>query len=339
MPSAKTASARRVVVVTGAGAGAGRAIAAKFGRQGWRVALLSRDPDRLDSAKHEIERSGGEALAVPTDMADPAAVFAARDKVVEAWGGIDAWVNCAMATLVGPIHELAHEDFKRVVEVTLMGYVYGTQAALEVMRPKNKGAIVQVGSALAYRAIPLQSAYCTCKFAIRGFTDSLRAELLHEKSKITVSMLQMPGMNTIQFDWAKNLMPDKYQPVGNVYDPDVAAEAAWRAVTEGPRELWVGSSAIESIVGEMVFPPLLDRVVAKQGFQKQISHTPEPPSRPNNLYEPVKADVSARGRFSAKSKPRALTLDATHARVAVGLGVLSAFAMALRAAFALGRRA
>lgn len=332
------ARAPKIVVVTGAGAGAGRAIAAKFGRQGWRVALLSRDPERLEAAKHEIERSGGQALAIPTDTADPAAVFAARDRVVEAWGGIDAWVNCAMATLVGPIHELAHEDFKRVVEVTLMGYVYGTQAALEVMRPKNHGAIVQVGSALAYRAIPLQSAYCTCKFAIRGFTDSLRAELLHEKSAITVSMLQMPGMNTIQFDWAKNLMADKYQPVGNVYDPDVAAEAAWRAVAEGPRELWVGSSAIQSIVGEMVFPPLLDRVVAKQGFSQQISHVPDPPNRPNNLYTPVKADVAARGRFSAKSKPKALTLDATHARLAAGIGALSILALAMRAGVAWGRR-
>lgn len=339
MPKKQKADDRRVVVVTGAGAGAGRAIAAKFGRQGWRVALLSRDPSRLDLAKHEIERSGGEALAIPTDMADPDAVFAARDKVVEAWGGIDAWINCAMATLVGPIHALAHEDFKRVVEVTLMGYVYGTQAALGVMRPKNKGAIVQVGSALAYRAIPLQSAYCTCKFAIRGFTDSLRTELLHEKSKITVSMLQMPGMNTIQFDWAKNLMPDKYQPVGNVYDPNIAAEAAWRAVAKGPRELWVGSSAIESIVGEMLFPPLLDRIVAKSGFKQQISHTPDPPDRPNNLYTSVAANVAARGRFSAKAIPTAMTVNPTHARIAVGVGVLSGFGLALWAAFASGRGA
>ncbi len=299
---------------------------------------MSRDPDRLDAAKHEIERSGGEALAIPTDTSDPATVFAARDQVVEAWGGIDVWVNCAMATLVGPIHRLAHEDFKRVVEVTLMGYVYGTQAALEVMRPKNHGAIVQVGSALAYRAIPLQSASCACKFAIRGFTDSLRAELLHEKSAITVSMLQMPGMNTIQFDWAKNIMPDKYQPVGNVYDPDVAAEAAWRAVAEGPRELWVGSSALQSIVGEMVFPPLLDRVVAKLGFTKQISHVPDPPDRQNNLYAPVKADVGARGRFSAKSKAKALTVNSTHARLVAGAGVVSMLAVALRAGFAWGRR-
>ena len=192
-----------VVVVTGAGAGAGRAIAAKFGREGWRVALLSRDPERLEDAKREIEASGGEALPIPTDMADCDAVFSARDKVIETWGTIDAWVNCAMATLVGPIEELASKDFERVVQVTLMGYVHGTKAALEVMRPKDCGAIVQVGSALAYRAIPMQAAYCACKFAIRGFTDSLRAEFAHNKSKIKLTMVQMPGMNTIQFDWAQ----------------------------------------------------------------------------------------------------------------------------------------
>ena len=328
----------RVVVVTGAGAGAGRAIAARFGREGWGVALLSRDPDRLEAARQEIERAGGHALALPTDTADCEAVYAARDAVMAAWGRIDAWVNCAMATLVGPVHELEVEDFKRVVEVTLMGYVHGTKAALEVMRPANHGAIVQVGSALAYRAIPLQSAYCTCKFAIRGFTDSLRAELIHAKSNISISMLQMPGMNTIQFDWARNLFPTKYQPVGGVYDPEVAAEAAWRAVQTGPRELWVGKSAIESIVGQMIYPPLLDRIVAKSGFKQQITDVPDPASRPDNLYEPVKADVGARGRFGDEAMPRALTLDATHARIAAGAGALALLAAAASAGVAWGRR-
>jgi len=328
----------RVVVVTGAGAGAGRAIARRFGRERWRVALLSRDPERLRSAADEITRSGGEALALPTDVADADAVFAARDRVVEAWGTIDAWINCAMATVVGPIEKLAPADFRRVVDVTLMGYVYGTQAALAVMRPRDRGAIVQVGSALAYRAIPLQSAYCSCKFAIRGFTDSLRAELVHAGSKVTVSMLQMPGMNTIQFDWAKNLFDRKYQPVGDVFDPDVAAEAAWRAVRDGPRELWVGGSAIQAIVGQLLFPPLLDRVVGRSGFDQQISDEPEQPGRPDNLYRPVHADVAARGRFSARAKPSASTIDATHARLATGAAVAALFAAALRAAFLAGRR-
>ena len=329
---------RKVVVVTGAGAGAGRAIARRFGRERWRVALLSRDRERLEAAREEIERAGGEALVLPTDMADADSVFAARDRVVEAWGTIDAWVNCAMATVVGPIEKIAPADFKRVVDVTLMGYIYGTQAALAVMRPRDRGAIVQIGSALAYRAIPLQSAYCSCKFAIRGFTDSLRAELLHAGSKVTVSMLQMPGMNTIQFDWARNLFDRKYQPVGDVFDPDVAAEAAWRAVRDGPRELWVGGSAIQAIVGQLLFPPLLDRVVAKSGFDQQISDRRERPGRADNLYQPVHADVAARGRFCARAKPSAWTIDATHARLAAGAAFAAACAAALRVAFLEGRR-
>ncbi len=329
---------KQVAVVTGAGAGAGRAIAVKFGREGWRVALLSRDPDRLQAAKQEIEAAGGEALALPTDMADCDAVMTACDKVMEQWGGVDVWVNCAMATIVGPVHELEVRDFKRVVEVTLLGYVHGTKAALDVMRPKNKGAIIQVGSALAYRAIPLQSAYCTCKFAIRGFTDSLRAELIHEKSNISVSMLQMPGMNTIQFDWAKNLFKHKYQPIGDVFDPDVCAEAVWRAVHQAPRELWVGGSAIQSIVGQIAFPPLLDRIVAKAGYNQQIGKDHETPGRPNNLYEAVKADAGARGRFSGKAKPRALTLNSTHVRITAATGVILALAGAVGAGFAMGRR-
>lgn len=327
-----------VVVVTGAGAGAGRAIARRFGREGWRVALLSREPERLEAAAREIEADGGQALALPTDVADAAAVNAARDRIVQTWGTIDVWINCAMATVVGPIERIEPEDFKRVVDVTLLGYVYGTQAALSVMRERNRGAIVQIGSALAYRAIPLQSAYCSCKFAIRGFTDSLRAELRHQRSKVRVSMLQMPGMNTIQFDWAKNLFDDKYQPVGKVYDPDVAAEAAWRAVQHAPRELWVGASAIKAIVGQMLFPPLLDRLVTRSGYGQQISHVPEAPGRPDNLYQPVKADVAARGRFGERAKAKALILDPSHARLAAGAALLATFAAAAWAAFAAGRR-
>jgi NAD(P)-dependent dehydrogenase (short-subunit alcohol dehydrogenase family) len=312
-----------VVVVTGAGAGAGRAIAARFGREGWRVALLSRDPGRLEDARREVETLGGQALALPTDVADAAAVRAARDKVVEAWGGIDAWVNCAMATIVGAFEDIRPEDFRRVMDVTLMGYVHGTQAALEVMRPANRGAIVQVGSALAYRAIPLQSAYCAAKFAIRGFTDSLRSELIHQGSAVTLSMLQMPGMNTLQFDWARNLFRNKYQPVGDVFDPEVAAEAAWRAVKDGPRELWVGGSAIQAIVGDLLFPPLLDRMLARTAWEGQITSTPETPGRPDNLYAPVEAAVGARGRFGAKAKPRALTVDSTRLRIAAGAGLVA----------------
>jgi short-subunit dehydrogenase len=326
-----------VVVVTGAGAGAGRSIARRFGREGWKVGLISRDRDRLERARQEIELAGGEALVSPADMAQPDQVFAARDQVMNAWGRLDAWVNCAMATVVGPVDQISPEDYRRVVDVTLMGYVYGTKAALEIMLPRNQGAIVQVGSALAYRAIPLQSAYCSCKFAIRGFTDSLRAELRHRGSAVTLSMLQMPGMNTIQFDWAKNLLPTKYQPVGEVFDPEVAAEAAWRAVERRPRELWVGGSAIEAIVGQMVWPPLLDRKVAKSGYDQQLSRTPEQPGRSDNLYQPVKADVAARGRFSGRAKPRALIVEGTQARLAAGAALALGLLAAAGAGVALAR--
>lgn len=326
-----------VVIVTGAGAGAGRAIARKFGRQGWRVGLVSRDPDRLEAAREEIERAGGEALALPTDVADAAAVQAARDKAVAEWGKIDVWVNCAMATIVGPIEKLDPADFKRVVEVTLLGYVYGTKAALDVMQPAGGGHIIQIGSALAYRAIPLQSAYCASKFAIRGFTDSLRTELRHQGSAVKVSMLQMPAMNTIQFDWAKNLFRTKYQPVGEIFDPEVAAEAVWRAAHGRPRELWVGGSSIQAILGQLAAPPLLDRMMSKTGYDQQLTDERDPDDRPNNLYAPVKADVAARGRFSGQAKPRALTVDSTHARLAAAGALLAGFAAAAAGGFAVGR--
>ena len=324
-----------VVVVTGAGAGAGRAIARRFGRAGWRVALLSRGRERLEAARCEIEECGAEALVLPVDMADAQAVFAARDQVVARWGSIDAWINCAMATLVGPVEQLQPEDFRRVVDVTFLGYVYGTQAALSVMRPRDRGAIIQIGSALAYRAIPLQSAYCASKFAIRGFTDALRSELRHQRSKVTVSMLQMPGMNTIQFDWARNLFSrTRYQPVGTVYDPDVAAEAAWRAVQRRPREYWVGASALQAIVGTMLAPPLLDALVAKSGYQQQLTDEAEPQGRPDNLHQPVAWDVAARGRFGDRARARALIVDASHARLGVAAALALVLALASGAAYA-----
>jgi short-subunit dehydrogenase len=277
---------------------------------------------------------------LPTDMSDAKAVFAARDAVLQAWGAIDAWINAAMATVVGPMAEVTPDEFRRVTETTYLGYVYGTLAALEPMRAKGHGAIVQVGSALAYRAIPLQGAYCACKFAIRGFTDSLRAELIHDRSRITVSMLQMPGMNTPQFDWARNKLPNKYQPVGDVFDPEVAAEAAFRAVRTGAREYWVGGSAIEAIVGQMIAPGLMDRQVGEAAWGPQISDIPEVPDRPDNLFGPAPGDQGARGRFGAIAKPRALILDPQKARACAAFG-LAAGAAALLGAWlgrTLGRR-
>jgi NAD(P)-dependent dehydrogenase (short-subunit alcohol dehydrogenase family) len=324
-------------VVTGAGAGAGRAIAERFGREGWRVGLISRSESRLQAAREAIEAAGGEALVLPADVADHKAVFAARDRVLDAWGGIDAWVNAAMATVLAPVWDAAPEEYRRATEATYLGCVHGTLAALEPMRRQGRGSIVQVGSALAYRAIPLQSAYCASKFAIRGFTDSLRAELRHQRSAIRVSMIQAPGMNTPQFDWARNHFSHKYQPVGDTFDPDVLAEAVLRAVRHGPREYWVGGSAVQAIVGQMVSPTLMDLYLAKAVWNGQLTDQKEIPGRPDNLFEPAPGDQGARGRFGARAKPRAMIVDPEQARLTFGLAAVAAL-MAAGAAVAEGFR-
>jgi NAD(P)-dependent dehydrogenase (short-subunit alcohol dehydrogenase family) len=328
---------RPVAVVTGAGAGAARSIAERFGRERWRTALISRSRERLEAARADIEAAGGEALALPCDVADPDAVFRVRDQILEHWGRVDAWVNAAMVTVVGPVWKITPAEYRRVTEVTYLGYVHGTLAALEPMRRVDRGAIVQVGSALAYRAIPLQSAYCACKFAIRGFTDSLRTELKHERSKITLTMLQMPGMNTPQFDWARNKLAQEYEPVGDVFDPDVAGEAAWRAVKEGPRELWVGGSAVQAISGQMIAPKALDRMMADKGWDGQISDTPNP-HHPDNLYAPAPGQVGARGRFGAKAKPKALIVDPDRASIGAAAAAVGAAGAAIAASALAGHR-
>lgn len=324
-----------VIVVTGGSAGAGRAIARRFGARGWRVALIARDQGRLDSASREIEALGGQALARAADMADAAAVFRARDAILAEWGQIDVWVNAAMVTVVGPISRVTPEEFRQVAEVTYLGCVHGSLAALEAMRPADRGVIVQVGSALAYRAIPLQAPYCAAKFAVRGFTDALRAELRHEGSAINVAMIQLPGMNTPQFDWARNTFARKYRPVGAVFDPDIAADAVERAVRSRPRELWVGGSAIQAIVGQMAAPALLDRILARTAWAGQLDKADEDPDRPDNLEAPVAGEIGARGQFGAEARRRAIMLDPETARWGVAcalvLGGLAGLA-------ALGRR-
>lgn len=329
------ADEKPVIVVTGAGAGAARCIAERFGKEGWRVGLISRSRERLDDARTEIERLGGEAVAIPCDVSDCQAVFRARDQVLEKWGRLDAWVNGAMVTVVAPVWEVTAEEYRRVTEVTYLGYVHGTLAALEPMRQANKGAIVQVGSALAYRAIPLQSAYCACKFAIRGFTDSLRTELKHEHSKITLTMIQMPGMNTPQFDWARNKLTHDYQPVGDVFDPEVAGETAWRAVKDGPRELWIGGSAVEAISGQMIAPRALDRKMATDGWDRQIAADPNTHPE-DNLYAPAPGRYGARGRFGAKAKSKALIVDPDRARLGFGATTAAAAMGVAGAALAVG---
>ncbi len=305
------------VIVTGSSAGAGRAIALHFGARGWRVGVIARDERRLSSVCRQIEAMGGEALTLPADVSDAAALLRCRDKAFAAWGAIDAWVNAAMVTVVAPVPRVTPDEYRRVMEVTFLGCVHGTLAALEVMRTQGHGSIVQVGSALAYRAIPLQSAYCAAKFAVRGFTDSLRTELLHQRSAVRLSMVQLPAMNTPQFDWARNKLSNRYQPLGRIYQPEIAAQAVYRAVTTGARELWVGRSAIQAIVGQLFGPSMLDRLMAARAWTGQISDETELPGRPDNLEHTVHGDYGAHGRFGNRAVPDARILDPHRARLAI----------------------
>ena len=323
-------SRTRTVVVTGASAGAGRAIATHFGAKGWSVGLVARNVERLQSVQRQIEAAGGAALVLPADTSDSKSVTLARDRVLDAWGRLDVWVNAAMATVVAPIWEVTPEEYRRVTEVTYLGYVHGTLAALECMRARNRGTIVQVGSALAYRAIPLQSAYCAAKFAVRGFTDALRCELIHERSRVRVTMVQMPGMNTPQFDWARNRFAHKYQPVGTVYQPEVAARAVYRAVRRPVRELWVGGSAVQAIVGQHFFPAFMDRLLAKRAWDGQVTTVPEAPGRPDNLDTTVGGPFGAHGRFDRRAVDRAWVLDPRWGRAALVIGAGAALWRVMR---------
>lgn len=288
---------RRIVVITGASAGIGRATVRRFARQGFDVALIARGQDGLDAAADEVKRLGGNALTIPCDVADADAVEAAAEQVENYWGPIDVWINCAMVSVFSPIAQMQPDEFKRVTEVTYLGYVYGTLAALRRMRARNRGMIVQVGSALAYRSIPLQSAYCAAKHAIVGFTDSLRCELLHENSGVHVTVVHMPAVNTPQFKWVRSRLPNQAQPVPPIFQPEVASDAIYFAAHHRRREIWVGRSAIKSIVAQRLFPGLLDRYLAKNGYGGQQTSQRRDPNRPDNLYAPVDAD--GRGDYGA----------------------------------------
>lgn len=290
------------VVITGASAGVGRAVVREFADRQARIGLLARDPARLEATRRDVEARGGEAIALPTDMADHDAVQRAAAAVEDAFGPIDIWVNNAMATAIMPLCDMTPEDFRRATEVTYFGYVWGTMAALRRMRPRNHGTIVQVGSALTYRAIPLQSAYCGAKFAIRGFTDSLRCELLHEHSDIHVTMVQLPAVNTPQFDWCRTSLPRKPQPVPPIFQPEVAARAIYDAAYRREREVTVGGSTCMVIYGNKVAPALGDHYLARTGVDAQQSDEPLPPDRPHNLYQPVPGDWAARGSYGKDAK-------------------------------------
>jgi NAD(P)-dependent dehydrogenase (short-subunit alcohol dehydrogenase family) len=327
-----------VVVVTGASAGLGRAIARRFGEAGAHVALVARGEDGLLGAKREIEHLGGRAIVCPLDVADAAAVEEAAERTERELGPIDVWVNDAMVSVFSPVKEMTAEEYKRVTEVTYLGYVYGTLSALRRMLPRDRGSIVQVGSALAYRSIPLQSAYCAAKHAVLGFTESLRTELLHDDSGVHVSIVEMPALNTPQFGWVRSRLPNKPQPVPPIYQPEVGAEAVYYAAHSERRELYVGMSTVGAIVGEKVAPSLLDHYLASKGYSSQQTDEPEAPNRRDNLWAPVPGDHGAHGTFDDRSREHSLELWASMHRGAIAATLAVAGGAAVTAMLTTRRR-
>lgn len=320
-----------VVVVTGASAGVGRATAREFGKRGARIGLLARNPDGLDGARKEVEALGGKAIAIPTDVADPGAVEAAAEKVEEEFGPIDVWVNDAMTTVFGEFKNVTPEEFRRGTEVTYLGAVYGTMAALERMLPRDRGTIVQVGSALSYRAIPLQSVYCGAKHGMRGFTDSVRTELMHDGSNVHITMVQLPGLNTPQFDHCETKMPNHPQPVPPIYQPEIAADAIYWAAHHRRREIYVGASSAITIIGNKLAPWLGDIYLARTAYSGQQTDETVGPDRPSNLFEPVPGDRGAHGSFDEQSHEKSPQLWATKNRgwlALAGAGVAAGAALA-----------
>jgi len=327
------------VVITGASAGVGRACARRFAGDGFDVALIARGEAGLEGARRDVEAAGRRALVLPVDVSDNAAVEAAAARVETELGPIDVWVNDAMTTVFGEFEALSAEEFARVTEVCYLGFVNGTRAALQRMRPRNRGTIVQVGSALAYRAIPLQSAYCGAKHAIRGFTDAVRCELLHHKSRVWITMVQLPAMNTPQFDWCANRMGHRSQPVPPIYEPEVAAESIYFAAHRRRREVWVGGSTAVVIAGNKLLPGLGDRYLARTGFDSQ--QTPDPVDEHRRetdyLFSPVRGDHGAHGPFADEAKPRSAQVWLAEHRGVVAAGA-GAVAGALAAAGAVAAR-
>jgi NAD(P)-dependent dehydrogenase (short-subunit alcohol dehydrogenase family) len=290
-----------VVVVTGASAGVGRAVVRRFAREGAWIALLARGVDGLEGARREVEAAGGRALVLPTDVADWDAVDAAATHVERELGPIDVWINNAMTSVFSPVKAMRAEEYRRVTEVTYLGVVHGTLAALHRMLPRDRGTIVQVGSALAYRGIPLQSAYCASKHAIQGFMDSLRAELIHDGSRVHVTAVDLAAMNTPQFGWVKSRLPRRAQPVPPIYQPEVAADAVYFAAHSRRRSVWVGWPTVMTIVGNRLAPGLGDRYLGATGYDSQQTDEPEEPGRRDNLWEPVPGDHGAHGAFDARA--------------------------------------
>lgn len=326
-------SESRVVVITGASAGVGRAIVHRFARAGWRIGLIARDIAALEEVKREVSELGGIAVVAAVDVADAEAVFGAADVISNALGAIDVWINDAMVTMFAPVWQMTPEEFRRVTEVTYLGQVHGTMAALRHMRPVNRGQIIQIGSALAYRGIPLQSAYCGAKHAIRGFTDALRTELVHGQSAIQLTIMELPAVNTPQFDWARTRMARQPRPVAPVVQPEVIAQAVFDAVRHPRREYWIGLSTLKVILGNMLLPAFLDRYLAKVAFEGQETGQPVASDRKDNLLTPVHSLHRTRGRFGNEAVDHAVAASGPFARVMpVLIGGLLVFAAGMLAA-------
>jgi NAD(P)-dependent dehydrogenase (short-subunit alcohol dehydrogenase family) len=322
---------REVVVVTGASAGVGRAVVRRFARAGADVALIARGQAGLEAARAEVEAAGGRALALSVDVSDAAALESAADRVERELGPIDVWVNDAMTTVFAETMQITAEEFKRVTEVDYLGFVYGTQAALRRMLPRDRGTVVQVGSALAYRGIPLQSAYCGAKHAILGFTASLRCELKHNKSRVHVCMVQMPALNTPQFDWCVNKMPRRAQPVPPIYQPEIAAEAIYFAAHHNRREIYVGASTAITIAGNKLLPSLGDWYLGKRGYVGQQYDGAPPSGARANLWQPAdhQCDAGAHGAFSDRAHARSIELWASTNKRLLALSALAALGVSV----------
>ena len=321
-------SYQEIVVITGAGAGLGRATAREFARHGAHLGLIGRDPRRLEAVRSEVEALGARAVVASADVADAQQVEAAAERIEAELGPIGIWINGAMTTVFSPLHAMSAEEFKRVTEVTYLGNVNGTLAALKRMRARDHGTIVQVGSALAYRPIPLQTAYCGAKHAIKGYTEGLRCELLNEGSRVHVTLVEMPGLNTPQFDWCRSHLPKRARPVAPVYQPEVGARAIYWAAHHRRRQLYVGISSLLTIWGNKLAPGLMDRYLARNAVGGQQTAEPEDASRADNLWQPVAGERGARGRFNSEAHSQSAQLWATTHRRELGFAAGAALLLA-----------
>jgi NAD(P)-dependent dehydrogenase (short-subunit alcohol dehydrogenase family) len=322
-----------VIAITGGSAGVGRATVRKFAKHKARIGLIARGLDGLKGAQKEVEDLGGESRVFPVDIANPDQVEAAAAQIEAALGEIDVWINNAMTSVFSPVKEMTPEEFRRVTEVTYLGCVYGTLAALKRMLPRDRGVIVQVGSALAYRGIPLQAAYCAAKHAIQGFCESLRCELIHDKSNVRLTMVQLPALNTPQFGWVKSRLPRKAQPVPPIFQPEVAAEAIYFAAHYPRREFYIGAPSVAVIVGNRLVPGLLDRYLADTGYDSQQYDGPEDPNRAHNLWQPVAGDHGAHGAFDTRARSWSPQLWTSKHRAWLTMGVAALAVSGLLALF------